>query len=179
MSSTTAPFPPTRGNRWLRPLMAVTVAIDRVSFVAIVAAMGGMAALVATQVLFRYALSSSIDSADELSRLLFVWAMFLAIPHGIPRGIHVGVDILVNLLPKRPRAAVFRATSALGAVLMATVLYATVFVTADKWQELMPTIDVTAAVYYIAVLLSAGHSLLHLTVLALGGEQAWEGALAS
>ncbi|OHY78836.1 hypothetical protein [Marinobacter sp. AC-23] len=32
----------------------------------------------------------------------------------------------------------------------------------DKWQQLMPTVPVTAAVFYIAVLISAGHSLLHL-----------------
>lgn len=167
--------PPVRPAPWLRPLGAVTGAVDRVSFVVIVAAMGAMAILVAAQVFFRYALSSSIDSADELSRLLFVWAMFLAIPHGIPRGIHVGVDILVALLPGRLRSVLFRLTSALGAVLMAAVLWAAVIVTGDKWQELMPTIDVTAAVYYMAVVLSAGHSLLHLLLLAMAGEPDREG----
>ena len=46
--------------------------IDQISFVMIVICMALMAGLVSAQVFFRYALSSSIDSADELSRLFFV-----------------------------------------------------------------------------------------------------------
>ena len=37
----------------------------------------------------------------------------------------------------------------------------------------MPTINVTSAVYYIAVLVAAGHSLLHLLLLAWGGAKTW------
>jgi TRAP-type C4-dicarboxylate transport system permease small subunit len=102
--------------------------------------------------------------------------MFLAIPHGIRYGVHVGIDVLVILFPADLRRALFRVTSGLGALLMVLVLYAAIFVTADKWQDLMPTIEFTAAVFYIAVLISAAHSLLHLLLLAWGGEDAWKGA---
>ena len=78
--------------------MSFVRSVDHVSFVMIVICMAMMAVLVAAQVFFRYALSSSIDSADELSRLFFVWAMFLAIPHGLKAGIHVGIDVLVSRL---------------------------------------------------------------------------------
>lgn len=71
----------------------------------------------------------------------------------------------------------FRLMSAASAVLMILVFYMTIYVTADKWQDLMPTIDVTAAVYYIPVLLSAGHSVLHLVLLAWGGSRIWGEAL--
>ena len=153
---------------------ALLAALDRASYAVIVLAMGAMAVIVALQVVLRYGLSASMDSAEELSRLAFIWAMFLAIPHGVRHGIHVGIDVLVNLFPEGLRRALFRLMSGLGALLMALVLYAAVFVTADKWQELMPTVELTAAVFYIAVLVSAAHSLLHLLLLAWGGEDTWK-----
>lgn len=157
-----------------RTARALLAAVDRASYALIVIAMGAMATIVALQVFLRYGLSASMDSAEELSRLAFVWAMFLAIPHGVRHGVHVGIDVLVNLLPEGLRRTVFRLMSGLGALLMALVLYAAIFVTADKWQDMMPTLEFTAAVFYIAVLISAGHSLMHLLLLAWGGEDAWQ-----
>lgn len=148
-------------------------AVDRVVYGIIIAAMTGMTGLVAAQVFVRYVLGSSIDSADELSRLFFIWAMFMAIPHGIKLGIHVSIDILIKQLNPSLQELLFRLMCVASAVLMILVFYVTTFVAADKWQELMPTIDVTAAVYYIPVLLSAGHSFLHLVVFAWGGSKVW------
>ena len=156
---------------WLKSILR---GIDRVSYAGVVACMMAMAGLVAAQVFFRYALDSSIDSADELSRLFFVWSMFLAIPHGIKVGIHIGIDIVVRQFGDRLQDIVFRAMSGASAILMVLVFYTAIFVVADKWQDLMPTIDITAAVYYIAVLICAGHSFLHLAVLTLGGAGVWE-----
>jgi len=145
--------------------------VDRLSFVLIVLAMAAMTLVVSAQVFMRYVMGSSIDSADELSRLFFVWAIFLSIPQGVKYGIHVGIDLLVAGLDPRVRRQLARLMSGFGAVLMAVVLYATVIATADKWQEQMPTLNMTAAVYYIAVLVCAAHSLLHLVMqLAVGPE---------
>ena len=149
---------------------------DRAAYGIIVVVMAAMTILVAAQVFYRYALSSSIDSADELSRLFFIWAMFMAIPHGIKLGIHVGIDILVSQFSQFVQEVLFRLMNAASAILMVLVFYVTIYVTADKWQDMMPTIDVTAAVYYIPVLLSAAHSVLHLTLFALGGSKVWEEA---
>lgn len=148
--------------------------IDRLSFWAIVTCMALMAALVSAQVFFRYILSSSIDSADELSRLFFVWAMFLAIPHGIKSHIHVGIDVIVRRLNEDLRTQLSRLMSLASAILMGLVFVVTISVVGDKWQELMPTMEITAAVYYIAVLIAAGHAFLHLLILAWGGPGIWE-----
>jgi TRAP-type transport system small permease protein len=160
----------------LSRLKAAIRGIDRVSLVVIVVVMGLMTAIVSVQVLLRYALDSSLDSADELSRLFFVWAMFLAIPHGIKVGIHVGIDLLVNALPHVFQAVVFRAMSAAGAFLMILVLFVGIDAAADKWPELMPTLPVSAGLYYVAVVISAAHSFLHLLALTLGGPRTWEDA---
>lgn len=141
---------------------------DRTSYYAILMAMGMMTLLVSAQVFARYVLSSSIDSADELSRLFFVWAIFLAIPHGIKVGIHVGIDALVSLLPDAVQRQLARLMALIGAVLMAALFWISIGAVVDNWQQLMPTIPVTAAVFYIAVLISAGHCCLHLIA------QAWQ-----
>ncbi len=153
--------------------MKLVRGVDLVSLVVVVICMASMTGLVSAQVFYRYALSSSIDSADELSRLFFVWAMFLAIPHGIKSGVHVGIDVIVSRLTEGLRIKLSRLMSAAGAGLMGLVFIMTIFVIGDKWQELMPTVEVTAAVYYIAVLIATGHAFLHLLVLAWGGPTIW------
>lgn len=149
--------------------------LDRISYVVIVVVMAAMTLLVSAQVFYRYALSSSIDSADELSRLLFIWTIFLAIPHGVKYGIHVGIDLIVRLMPAGWQELMFRLSAALGALLMVVTLIVSWTATIDKWPELMPTVPVTAGLFYIPVLISAGHSLLHLIALVWGGSATWAG----
>ena len=168
-----------QGRAQVRPLsllMRLVGRFDQVSYFIIVAAMAAMTALVSAQVFYRYVLSSSIDSADELSRLFFIWAMFMAIPPGIKHGVHIGIDILVRALSPSVQEKLFRLMCAASAVLMLLVFYVTIYVTADKWQDMMPTVNITAAVYYIPVLISAGHSVLHLLIFALGGSKVWQEA---
>ncbi len=121
----------------------------------------------------RYGFNYSIDSADETARLLFVWSIFLGIPHGLRYGIHVGIDVLTALMPKQVQETLFRFMSVCSAVLMVIVANATIYVAADKWGDLMPTVNVTAAVFYIAVLIAAVHSIFHLALLAWGGSDTW------
>lgn len=152
-------------------------AVDKVSMVVIVVAMAAMTLMVTLQVFWRYALSSSIDSADEVSRLFFVWVIFLAIPHGIKYAVHVGIDLLVMSLSPRNKDRLFRLVSVASAVLMAAIFYAAWVATLDKWQELMPTLPVSAGIYYVAVLICAAHSFVHLVLHAWLGSRIWEGRL--
>lgn len=174
-----APQPPGDGGlppiwpairRWIET-------VDRVSMVLIVVAMAAMTLMVTLQVFWRYVLSSSIDSADEVSRLFFVWVIFLAIPHGIKYAVHVGIDLLVMALSPRNKERLFRLVSVASAVLMAAIFYAAWVATLDKWQELMPTLPVSAGLYYVAVLICAAHSFVHLLLHAWLGSRIWEGRL--
>ena len=148
-------------------------AMDVLSRWMIVATMAAMALLVSAQVFQRYVMSASIDAADELSRLFFVWSIFLAIPHGIRRGVHVGIDVFLRLLPGNGQVVLQRITAIAGLVLMATVLVTAMGASADKWNELMPTLPLTAALYYVPVCLCALHATAHLMLFALGGPRVW------
>lgn len=52
------------------------------------------------QVVARYIFNSAPSWSEELVRFLFIWSTFIAAAIGIKEGIHIGVDALVNLLPK-------------------------------------------------------------------------------
>jgi TRAP-type transport system small permease protein len=147
--------------------------VDTATKLVVILAMGVMTLLVVTQVVFRYVFASAIDWSDEVARLAFVWAMFLAIPHGIRAGVHVGIDAVVVRFSPLLQDRIFRFTAILGAILMLVVFYVSIQVTAYTWPELMPTLNLTAAVYYIAVLIAAAHSVLHLLLLAWGGSDTW------
>lgn len=147
--------------------------VDVISFWAIAFVMAGMALIVIAQVVARYVFSSSIDAADELSRLLFVWVTFLAIPHGIKSAIHVGIDIVVRQFPAKVGNIVFRSVNLVCAAFMAVLTYLAWGAIGDKWQDLMPTIEVTSAVFYIPVLICAVHAIPHFLVLGIGGVDTW------
>ena len=143
-------------------LEQVTQGIDRLSYWAVAITMLGMSAIVIAQVITRFVFNSSIDSADELSRLFFVWVIFLAIPQGVKYSVHVGIDLLVSKCSDAGKAKLYRLTCALSIFLMLVVFYSGTLAVMDKWVELMPTLNMTAAVYYIPILICAVHSLLHL-----------------
>jgi len=147
--------------------------VDGLSRWAIVGTMAGMATLVSAQVFMRYVMNSSIDAADELSRLFFVWSIFLAIPHGIRRGVHVGIDVIARMLPHRVQDVLHRLSALAGLVLMLAVFATSLGAAADKWGELMPTLPVTAALYYVPICICAAHAALHLSLLSLGGLTVW------
>jgi len=165
---------PSESASWLRLYRAAMIRLDQVTGFVLVAAMGAMALLVCTQVFCRYALSSSIDWADEISRLMFVWSMFLAIPHGVRAGVHVGIDALIQRFNVRLREATLRLMLGLSALLSLIVFYYSFIVVIQKWEELMPTVDITASVYYIPVLIAMLHSFFHLLLLALAGPDFWQ-----
>jgi TRAP-type C4-dicarboxylate transport system permease small subunit len=62
--------------------------------------------VVTAAVFARYVLNDSIVWAEELARYLFVWVSFLGGGLGVGTNVHVGVDSLVELLPRGPRLAV-------------------------------------------------------------------------
>ncbi|WMC11807.1 TRAP transporter small permease [Oceanimonas pelagia] len=147
--------------------------VDSASRYTICACMAVMVLLVSAQVFCRYLLSESIDWADEMSRLAFVWAVFLAIPHGLKHGIHVGIDLMTNRLSFRMQERLARLMMLASGLLMVVVCYQSVLVAIDGWGELMPTIPVSASVFYIPVMLSCGHGLLHLLFMAWQGTRVW------
>lgn len=143
--------------------------VDRFASGAIIAAMAAMVVVVSLQVLLRYAFNTSLDWAEDVARLLFVWSIFLAVPLGVKQGSHIAIELLTLRLPP-PARTFFVRLMALGcAALMAVVCYQSALLTVQQWDEFMPTLNVTAALFMVPVALGAAHSALYFAVLAAAG----------
>ncbi|MCT7377535.1 TRAP transporter small permease [Chelativorans salis] len=83
-----------------------------------------------TQVVARYGFNRGWGGALEFTRILFAWMILFGMSYGVKRGIHLGVDAFVRLMPK----PLFRAAAIFGAV--CTFLYAFILLYAG-WLALV------------------------------------------
>ena len=134
--------------------------------------MAVMLVLVFGNVALRYAFNSGIVVSEELSRLLFVWLVFVGAIVALIERRHLGVDTLVVRLSRRGRLVCFVLSHAL-------MLYVTwlIFSGALKQGRIgmgstTPVMGVSQAWYYAPILLfavvSAGWFIFQLILAATG-----------
>lgn len=113
-----------------------------------------MVAVTLAQVIFRYVIAAPLPWSEELARYCFVWIVFLGGAIGLSRGIHLGVDLLVNTFPERLRLAMDALTSALIACFAAVVAYASLPVLNINMMQRSPALGVQMSWIYIAIPIS-------------------------
>ncbi len=144
-----------RSRAWVQ---AAVERIDLASRRLIIVAFALMVAVVSLQILFRYFLDFSLDWADEIARLTFVWVAFLGIPHGVKAGAHVGVDFVAKLMPPAPLGWVFRTGCLLNAALMGVVAWQSAVIAHATWDQLMPVLDFSTGWVIHFLLLAWDHA---------------------
>ncbi len=141
------------GNRWGR-------ACVRVLEIVIVACLVVMAILVFGNVVLRYGFDSGIAVSEELSRLLFVWLIFLgAILASVQRA-HIGFDALVERLPLAGRKLLVVLTGGL-------MLWACGMFLVGGWQQMQinlgnsyPVLGISYGwLYGVAIVFGGGMAL--------------------
>ena len=95
-----------------------------------------MALLVFVNVVLRYGFGEGIAASEELSRLLFVWMVFIGATAAYPAGEHMAFTSL--LLPLRTRPRAFAAVTALIRLL---VLLACALVARGAWRQFVVGLD--------------------------------------
>lgn len=160
---------PPRGPAALSPLATLLAALDLAVAWVLCAAMAVMVVVVGTQVALRYGLNSSLDWADEIARLAFVWSIFLAIALAIRTGSHIGVEIIVARLPAALRGAVARLVALVCAGALALVAWESFSVALDQWDELMGAVNASAAWFLVPLVIGGVHGALHMLWIALAG----------
>lgn len=100
-------------------------------------------------VVLRYGFNSGLNATEELSRLLFVWMVFLGATAAYPAGQHMAFTSLVGTLRARPKA--FAAVTLLVRLL---VLLACVLLGRGAWQQVVVGMDSHSVVlgYPVALL---------------------------
>jgi TRAP-type C4-dicarboxylate transport system permease small subunit len=153
-------------------LRRVLVPLDRFVTAVLLFSVAVMVIVVSTQVGLRYGFNRSIDWAEELGRLSFVWSIFLAIPLGVRQGSHIGIDLVVDRLPPAARTFIRRAAAGVCAVMMFVIAWAAYRVAAEQWDELMATLDWSVGWFIVPVGVGALLSGLHLVHIAVAGPPA-------
>ena len=100
------------------------------------ACLGVMAVSVFVNVVLRYGFGSGVPASEELSRLLFVWMVFIGATAAYPAGEHMAFTSLVGLLkdkplPMRLMTSVIRAAVILGCALVGW----------GAWQQVVVGLD--------------------------------------
>lgn len=147
----------------------VLVVLDRAVTAALLVAVSVMVGVVSTQVALRYGFNRSIDWADEVSRLAFVWSIFLAIPLGVRQGAHIGIDIVVAKMPTALQQVLRRGAAVLSAAMMTLIAWASAGVAVEQWDELMSTLDWSVGWFIVPVGIGTALSALHLARIAAFG----------
>ena len=138
-----------------------------------------MAIAVFVNVVMRYGFSSGIPASEELSRLLFVWMVFIGATAAYPAGEHMAFTALVGALRGKPKAflamtVVIRVLVVLSCSLIAWGAYKQVVVGLDSHSVVMayPTalLPLPALLCAAAIGLMACTELVKCTPLYLGVE---------
>jgi len=152
-----------------KAFLAVLEHIDTLTRWLVIVCMASMIGVVSVQVLLRYGFAESLDWAEEVSRLAFVWAVFMAIPHGVKLGAHVGIDAAFKHFPAATKAPVQVLLRIASAVLMGIVSVQAGMAAHDNWDQLMPTLNLSSSWFYLAVTVGCAHSACHLVAQVLSG----------
>lgn len=141
--------------------------VQRVALALMAACLAVMACSVFLNVVLRYGFGSGIAASEELSRLLFVWMVFIGAAAAYPAGEHMAFTSLVGLLRQRPLA--FRLVTL---TIRLLVLLAAVLLGRGAWQQVVVGLDSTSVVLgYSAALLPLPALLC---AAAIGAMALWE-----
>ena len=105
---------------------------QRLTNVLLAACLGVMAVSVFVNVVLRYGFGSGIAASEELSRLLFVWMVFIGATAAYPAGEHMAFTSLVGLLQKRPLAM-----AGMTVLIRLLVILGCVLVAWGAWQQVV------------------------------------------
>lgn len=106
--------------------------LQRIVHAAMAACLGVMALAVFVNVVLRYGFGSGIAASEELSRLLFVWMVFIGATAAYPAGEHMAFTSLVGRLRRRPAAF-----AAMTALIRLLVVLACALLAWGAWQQVV------------------------------------------
>lgn len=132
----------------MRAFVSLTETLVRIVLVALLAAMTGTVLL---QIVLRYFFERPLPGAEELTRYMFVYLIFLGAAVGIRTGVHVSIDVLVRRLPGKIGPSLDTvATMIVGAFLLFLVVYGTQMALNTMTQS-SPALGIPIGYAYFAV----------------------------
>jgi TRAP-type C4-dicarboxylate transport system permease small subunit len=106
--------------------------VQRLAETAMAVTLGVMALAVFINVVLRYGFGSGIAASEELSRLLFVWMVFIGATAAYPLGEHMAFTGLLRPLQRKPLAL-----AVITRLIHALVVLSCVLVGWGAWQQVV------------------------------------------
>jgi TRAP-type transport system small permease protein len=109
---------------------------QRLSNLLMAGCLGVMAVAVFVNVVLRYGFGSGVAASEELSRLLFVWMVFIGATAAYPAGEHMAFTSLVGALKEKPRLML-----AMTLLIRLLVLLGCALLGWGAWQQVLVGLD--------------------------------------
>jgi TRAP-type transport system small permease protein len=121
----------------------------------LVIGMSSMSLLVFWNVVLRYGFNSGIAFSVEVSRLIFVWIVFLGSVAALAQSAHMSVDALVKNLPKPLRVGAFLVAHCLMLWVCWLLWQGSYSVTMINWNNRLPISGISVGLMYAAGLVAS------------------------
>ena len=121
-------------DKWFDAMLAIFLAL--------------MGIFIFGNVFLRYVLNMGLTWAEEMSRFLFVWLVFLGAIRAMKDNAHLGFTSLVQKLPETPKKIVFIISNAIVLFCIWGVLYGSIQMTMMTTHTLSPATGIPLSYMY-------------------------------
>ncbi|SBV97436.1 Tripartite ATP-independent periplasmic transporter DctQ component [uncultured delta proteobacterium] len=108
-------------------------------------------ALTFYQIVLRYGFNKAPSWSEELVRFVFVWLTFLAAGMGVRERIHIGIDVVVNMLPQSLQKAAGVAVALIIVAFGAFLLITGMEITEGTHLQASPALGLPMSYVYAAI----------------------------
>lgn len=137
----------------MRILRAIDKVLTSVVRAAIFVLLSGMLLIAILQVLTRYVFSFSFTWSEELLRLTMLWSAFLAASLGVRESKHIGLDLVLNLLPDSTRERIRVVMRFVILLLLGVFCFLTAKMTLFMADMVSPILQISKSIWYLSLLL--------------------------
>jgi C4-dicarboxylate transporter DctQ subunit len=143
-------------------------ALHRVEEGLIALLLAAMTALTFLQVVLRAVFNSGLSWAFEAATVMFGWLVLIGLSYGVRARAHIGIDVVVRMLPRRPRRFVGIVAVTL-ALLYACLMFFGSSVSIDRLMILgVDAQDIPVRRWILGICLPLGFALLIVRLVEMG-----------
>ena len=162
-------------------LLSTTRYVDKLFEAAIVVIFATLVIVGGLQVFNRFVLNASLSWSEEFQKFAHIWLVYFSIPVAYNRGSHIGVELVLKVMPSAVRWTVALVTDLLWLGLSCAVIYFTYKVMQVAKMQTAPGLGITFDYAYLGLVIGgcylffvvARNLICHLTG---AGKQAQEAA---
>ena len=123
--------------------------------------MASITIMIVVQVISRYFFSVSFALGWEIPRLSFITMVFLSIPLAYRQGKHVGIGVLISLLPPKLQSTIVRFCCLVVIAFLGVLLLLAYSMAKSTWHQYLPTLPIPVGIFYVSIMVSSVHLMLH------------------